>query len=67
MGTYLRIDGKDFEVCNYKMADRFEDRARVDVAFERITTCGIKDDRIRCAAIYPSEGLIKIHALRASR
>lgn len=38
-GTYLRIGGKDYRVCNLDMTDKFENGQPINVTFTKMKEC----------------------------
>lgn len=38
-GTYLRVDGKDYRVCNLEMTDKFQNGQPVNVTFTKMKEC----------------------------
>jgi hypothetical protein len=61
-GSYLRIDGKDYNVCNYAMLEPFPNNATVTASYKRISGC--TNDRIVCMMFHENEGWIEVVAIR---
>lgn len=60
-GTYLRMDGKDYLVCNLEQVERFADGAVVKASFKRLKECnGSAKDRIVCMMVHEHEGWIEV-------
>ena len=58
-GTYLRMEDKDYQVCNFEETDRFEENEVVMVSFRKIDTCEALEGAV-CMLYHENEGLIKI-------
>lgn len=60
-GTYLNIDGKDYQVCNVEKTAKFEDGAEVKVKYRKLSECsGSANDMIVCMMNHANEGWIEI-------
>lgn len=61
-GSYLRIDGKDWRICNYQAVNGIADNAVLSVHYERVeaNAAACKDDQVVCAMYHPHEGLVEI-------
>lgn len=63
-GTYLRFDGKDYQVCNLETVASFTDGATAKVAFKRIGECnGSAKNLIVCHMLHPNEGWIEVRSI----
>jgi uncharacterized protein YxeA len=58
-GTYLRIDQKDYQVCNTDMTTPYASGTRVKAAFKATGGCS-EAPQFVCELYHPSEGWIKI-------
>lgn len=64
-GSYLRIDGKDYHVCNLEKTNPFPNGAAVNVSFKKISKCtGSAADQITCAMLHDSEGWIEVASIK---
>jgi len=65
-GTYLRLNGKDYHVCNLEKVSEFPDGVSVKAAFERIDICtgSAMDDAIVCDMLHQNEGWIEVKNIR---
>ncbi|HEX8516345.1 MAG TPA: hypothetical protein VF868_09115 [Bacteroidia bacterium] len=64
-GTYLRVDGKDYHVCNLEKAASFGDNTAVTVTFKKIKSCnGSAQNEIVCMMAHPNEGWIEIDRIK---
>jgi hypothetical protein len=64
-GTYLRVDGKDYHVCNLEKTDPFADGATVSVAFKKIPECnGSAKDAVICFMLHENEGWIEVEKIK---
>ena len=60
-GTYLRHNGKDYQVCNRAMTDSLSNGATLDAEFEKTKECSErKEGEMVCMMYHQNEGLIKI-------
>jgi hypothetical protein len=57
-GTYLRMDGKDFKVCNIGKLIFFSAGTTVNSTFKKIDNCKRLEDRVVCKMLHPNEGWI---------
>jgi hypothetical protein len=64
-GTYLRVDGKDYHVCNLEKTDPFADSATVTVVFKSIAECnGSAKDAVICFMLHENEGWIEVEEIK---
>ena len=63
-GSYLRIDGKDYLVCNTDKLKNFSKDATVEVTFEKIDKCPEFDGKVVCMMYHENEGLIRINTIK---
>lgn len=61
-GTYLRIDDKDYLVCNGEKTSEFEENENVIVTYEDIDQCSF--DGFLCELYHKNEGPIKVCKIR---
>ncbi|WP_317897316.1 hypothetical protein [Aurantibacillus circumpalustris] len=60
-GTYIRIDGKDYQVCNLEKVSAFNNGAKITVSYKKITECkGTAADQIVCLMLHANEGWIEV-------
>ena len=60
-GTYLRLDGKDHQVCNLEKVASFSDGATARATFRKISECnGLAGDTFVCKMLHPNEGWIEV-------
>lgn len=63
-GTYLRVSGKDYHVCNTEYTDSFNNGDSVQVSWLKINTCtGTASKAIVCMMLHPSEAWIEIKSI----
>ena len=62
-GTYLRISGKDYQVCNTDLLKEIKDGATVKATFEKIENCKEFEGKSVCMMYHENEGLILIKTL----
>ena len=64
-GTYLRLDGKDYHVCNLEKVSSFSDCDTVTATFKKIKECnGSAKGTIVCYVVHVNEGWIEVDKLR---
>lgn len=61
-GTYLRLDNKDYLVCNTKKTNEFEENDEVIATFKDVKDCRTND--AVCAVYHKTEGTIKVCKIR---
>lgn len=60
-GTYIQINGKDYQVCNTEKTDALNADLNVKVEYTKITECtGSAASAIVCMMYHPNEGWIEI-------
>jgi len=62
-GVYIRIDSKDYFVCNDEMVDNFDHEAKVYVEYDTVAQCEQSDDAI-CLMLHLSEGTIELTKIK---
>ncbi len=60
-GTYLRIKGKDYHVCNYEIAAGYASGTEVTATFKKINEC---NDPSLCLIAHQNEGWIEVEEIR---
>ncbi len=63
-GTYLRVDSKDWLVCNAEILSKHKDGAVVTAKFIKTDQCPEFADKIFCMMYHENEGLIRITDLK---
>lgn len=64
-GTYLRLDGKDYHVCNPKKISAFVSGTEVKATFKKIKDC--KDEPKQhhvCFMLHENEGWITVEKIK---
>lgn len=61
-GTYLRIDSKDYQVCNTEMMSNYAEGTMVNASFRKIDDCPSKPE-ITCMMFHENEGWIEISTI----
>lgn len=65
-GVYLRMDGKDYHVCNESMLFPFADNSEVVASFKKIKECNSLSSRNAvCTQYHKNEGRIRVSFVRA--
>jgi hypothetical protein len=64
-GTYLLLDGKDYQVCNLEMVSSFPDGATVTATFRKIKECnGSAKDAIVCDMVHKNDGWVEVEKIK---
>lgn len=58
IGSYLRFNGKDYQICNIEIVESFENGVEVEASFERIEDC--KNNWAVCFMLHENEGWINV-------
>jgi hypothetical protein len=59
-GTYLRLDNKDYHVCNPEALVNFPNGTTVKASFEKLKSCTSLDNEIICELYHINEGWVKV-------
>lgn len=60
-GMYLRVEGKDWQVCNEVMLKDYKSGDHITATFAKTETCPEFDgERAVCMMYHPKEGMIRI-------
>lgn len=59
-GTYVRVDGKDYLVCNREKLKEYQEGDTVRVRFKKTTYCQELKDEIVCMMYHEHEGMVKL-------
>lgn len=57
-GIYLRMDGKEYRVCNSEKVSKYPNGVSITVNYKHIKKCN--SDDIVCTMAYPNDGDIKV-------
>jgi hypothetical protein len=64
-GTYLRLDEKDYHVCNLEMVSSFADGTTVTATFKKLKECnGSAKDQFVCYMLHENEGWIEVDKIK---
>ena len=64
-GTYLQLNGKDYQVCNLEKTNSFATGAKVQASFKKLSTCkGSAMDAIVCLMLHENEGWIEVEKIK---
>ena len=61
-GVYLRIDSKDYFVCNPEKLAKYGNNAEIKVAYSMCSEC--TSDGPVCLLVYPNNGWLKINKVK---
>jgi hypothetical protein len=60
-GTYLRLDEKDYHVCNLEKIATFNDGAIITASFKKISVCnGSAVNSAVCSMLHKNEGWVEV-------
>ena len=60
-GAYLRLDGKDYHVCNLEKIETFTDGSIITASFKKISVCnGSAVNSAVCGMLHENEGWIEV-------
>ena len=63
-GTYLRLDRKDYKVCNPEMVSSFPSGTLVEARFKKITECtGSGNFPVACYMYHEFDGYIQVEKI----
>jgi hypothetical protein len=58
-GSYLRLGGKDYHICNIEATESFDGGTEVEASFERISDCQTKPPT-ECEMYHKNEGWVNV-------
>lgn len=61
--TYLRIDKKDYLVCNADVLKNYQQGSTVSATYKKVQKCPELDGRIVCAMYHEKAGNIRIQSI----
>ena len=59
-GTYLRLNNKDYHVCNTESVDNFSNGTIVNATFEKLKSCPSIENQPTCYINHENEGWVKV-------
>ncbi|RYD55759.1 MAG: hypothetical protein EOP56_14445 [Sphingobacteriales bacterium] len=59
-GTYLRLNGKDYHVCNKDMIAQYPDGTKITATFKTINTCKASENETICMMYHENEGWVEV-------
>ena len=59
-GVYLRVNEKDYHVCNVDKLSSFPDGSLVNARFERKKDCRQEEEKMVCKMYHQNEGWIEV-------
>ena len=65
-GSYLRLNGNDYHICNFKIVDTFDNGTKVEGSFNKIDEC-IDNDEVVCEMYHQNEGWIEVTIINQMR
>lgn len=63
-GTYLRLKGKDYKVCNFEKVSSLQNGTNVSVTFKKLTECdGSGNSAVTCYVFHQFDSWIEIEKI----
>jgi hypothetical protein len=62
-GTYLRLEGRDYHVCNVAATDRYRHGDKVMASFKMLRSCEEMAGRTICQLYHANEGWINVTSI----
>jgi hypothetical protein len=59
-GTYVRIQDKDYLVCNSNSVAEYNEGEKVKVSYKMVTDCPEKEGLMVCMMYHQNEGMVRI-------
>lgn len=63
-GTYIRVNEKDWHVCNFELLKNYKEGIRLSVTYEIPEDCPEFNGIAVCMMYHPHEGLIRILGIK---
>ncbi len=63
-GTYLRIDAKDYLVCNESLLKPYATNSAVSASYSKVTECKELEGKMVCMMYHENEGTIRITSIK---
>jgi hypothetical protein len=63
-GTYIRIQDKDYLVCNINSVAEYNEGDKVKVSYKVVTDCPEKEGLMVCMMYHENEGMVRILKVR---
>lgn len=64
-GTYIRINNKDWQVCNSSMLQVINSGQTVQVTFTKVDECNAGElPEVVCELYHPSEGFVRLYSVK---
>lgn len=63
-GTYLRVSGKDYLVCNTDILKNYKEGQQVIATFSKVKDCPEFDGTMVCMMYHENEGTIRIKSVK---
>lgn len=63
-GSYVRLDGKDYHICNIEKVSTFSDGDPITASFKKISDCTALKDQVVCMMYHENEGWVEIYGVQ---
>ena len=63
-GTYLKVDGKKYSVCNFSMLSTYKDGEEVTATFKKVEECESTETRFVCLLLVSFDSLIEVQKIK---
>jgi hypothetical protein len=59
-GTYLRVEDKDYLVCNLNLLTQYADNEQIEIGIHHIAECPDLNNKTICMMVYPNAGIVEV-------
>ena len=63
-GSYLRVDDKDYQICNENIVTNYADGTKVNATFIKLEACLALKDKSVCHMFHQHKGLIEVKKIQ---
>ena len=63
-GTYLKLNNKDYLICNPAIASSFADGSQVQVKFQHVSDCPNDPNQVMCELYHHRYGFVQITKIK---
>ncbi|MDX2171953.1 MAG: hypothetical protein SFY56_02460 [Bacteroidota bacterium] len=63
-GSYLRVDKKDYLICNENIFSNYANGTKVQATFIKLESCKALEDKTVCMMVHEHEGLIEVKKIQ---
>ncbi len=63
-GDYIKINSKEYLICNYKMIENIANGSKINFNYKLVNQCSENDNRVHCLMLYEHDGFIEIKKIK---